>query len=561
MKSSEHIPVNADATKVAEAASPSIPSGPSISPTPPSPALNPLYSILAVYIPWSILVTGLPLIGGIIKHLLHDISIPYVSIFVPAFFCGIIALIYTGMIKNLRGDHTAANIRGTVIITAASYIIASLLRSDLSPDRRIQQCFQPGIDNIFGAIAALYVWTFVLYLREIFKAREFFESHTRHYEGENLRRIMLEDSVLMGDADTNIRKLISIYGFQLVVIGALAIVSGVMKIAMPLPFLILLMILYVSAACIFAILELFKKEQYFAGEGIAVPAPERSKRIIAILFFSLSTAAAALLFSSDNNILPISIISSFFAWLASLFSRLGKPREMPGFEPEKFMPEASPRMDLRQILGVEPSEPWPFWDYVKYAAIVLLILGFIWFMIKPLLSRSAGGRIPFPLKLARLALQWLNAVSQGLTYFFSSLKKDSGSVKINPDARAIRSMAADLLVAYSPEKRRDMKNSLTIFARLILWGTETLHVSWKPSRAPGEYCAALGQALTASVTKLVHSNTAEIYDAIIRCGELFEEALYSAEALTWDKQEEFKEMVEKVTESQALPAAGPVTLI
>jgi hypothetical protein len=216
------------------------------------------------------------------------------------------------------------------------------------------------------------------------------------------------------------------------------------------------------------------------------------------------------------------------------------------------MPDREPLADMQQLLGLEPTEPWPFWDYVKYAAIVLLIIGFIWFMIKPLLSRSAAsGRIPFRLKLARLILQWLNAVRQGLAYFFSALRKDNGSYRMNrPGAETIKSMAADLLAAYSQAKRRDMKNSLTLFARLILWGTETLHVSWKPSRAPGEYCAALVQALTAAAGA-ADSNAAvteaETCTAITRCGELFEEALYGAEVLSRDKQKEFKALVERVT--------------
>jgi hypothetical protein len=198
-------------------------------------------------------------------------------------------------------------------------------------------------------------------------------------------------------------------------------------------------------------------------------------------------------------------------------------------------------MNLQQLLGDDPQEPWPFWNYVKYAAIVILIMGFIWFMIKPLLARSAGsGKIPFRVKLARLVLQWFNSLRQGLSFFFSALGKNDGSTKMNrPGSEAIKSKTADLLAAYSQAKRRDMKNSLTLFARLILWGTETLDVTWKPSRAPGEYCAALVEAQECT---FANSNT-----TIIRCGELFEEALYGAEVLPREKQREFKALVEKIT--------------
>jgi hypothetical protein len=215
--------------------------------------------------------------------------------------------------------------------------------------------------------------------------------------------------------------------------------------------------------------------------------------------------------------------------------------EYEKFADEIFMPQSNPQMNLRQFLGEEPAEPWPFWDYVKYAAIVILILGFIWFMIKPLLARSAGsGKIPFRVKLARLVLQWFNSLRQGLSFFFFTFRKNDGSTKMNrPGSEAVKNKTADLLAAYSPAKRRDMKNSLTLFARLILWGTETLNVAWKPSRAPGEYCAALVQAQEPT---FANNNT-----AIIRCGELFEEALYGAEVLSREKQREFKGLVEKIT--------------
>jgi hypothetical protein len=203
-------------------------------------------------------------------------------------------------------------------------------------------------------------------------------------------------------------------------------------------------------------------------------------------------------------------------------------------------------MDIGQLLGAEPSEPWPFWDYVKYAAIGLLILLFIWFMIHPLLSRSgATGKIPFRLKLARLILQWFNSLRQGIAYFFSSLRKNDGSTRMNrPGDESIKNMARDLFAAYSQAKKREMRNSVTLFARLILWGTETLHVAWKPSRAPGEHCAALVRALAEAET--ADGNAAETCAAITKCGELFEEALYGEATLSREKQKEFKALVEKI---------------
>jgi hypothetical protein len=97
-----------------------------------------------------------------------------------------------------------------------------------------------------------------------------------------------------------------------------------------------------------------------------------------------------------------------------------------------------------------------------------------------------------------------------------------------------------------------MKASVSLFSRLILWGQETLKVQWKPVYAPAEYCsllqgryeagpAAEGSAAEGSVAGAAGPG------AIVRCGELFEEAIYSADVLTPEKAEEFRGLVAGVT--------------
>jgi hypothetical protein len=65
-----------------------------------------------------------------------------------------------------------------------------------------------------------------------------------------------------------------------------------------------------------------------------------------------------------------------------------------------------------------------------------------------------------------------------------------------------------------------------------------------------ETASATGAAATteAATPAAANSNAAETCAAIIRCGELFEEALYGAEVLSREKQKDFKALVKKVTE-------------
>jgi hypothetical protein len=256
--------------------------------------------------------------------------------------------------------------------------------------------------------------------------------------------------------------------------------------------------------------------------------------------FALIAAGTGILLSADTSLLPPGLLAAFFRWLLSLIARLFKPVP-PGEIPPRmadFMPEM-PGLPPEFLELGEQQEPWPFWDYVKYGLIALAAFLFLWFMVYPLLSRprSSLGGISLLEKFRRFLVHWFTNLHRSLAFFFSSLK--GGGVKMGKTSETkIRRFTDDFLAGYSPAKRREMRRSVTLFARLILWGSETLKVSWKASYAPGEFCAFLAEK-AAEDSK----------SAIIRCGELFEKALYAAEPLSGDEQKEFKELVEKVTES------------
>jgi hypothetical protein len=74
-------------------------------------------------------------------------------------------------------DHTTADIRGGLVVMAASYGLASLFRN-FAPDFAggFLRGFFPGLANVLAVLTGLYIWRSVLYLRDIFKTRELFES-------------------------------------------------------------------------------------------------------------------------------------------------------------------------------------------------------------------------------------------------------------------------------------------------------------------------------------------------------------------------------------------------
>jgi hypothetical protein len=440
-----------------------------------------------------------------------------------------------------------------MVLMAASYLIASILRGfprGLSPGfiRGFAQGFIPGFANVLALLTGLYIWRFVLYLRGLFKTRELFESYTRRYEGAELQRLMLEDSEILSSADAQMAWIVRIYGLQLFLTGALAAACSALGIRLSLPFYLLLFLLYLNAAFIFALLNFFKAEHYFAGEGISAAAPERSRRIAAMLVFSLAAALLAALASADGGILPLSLITGFFRWFLSLFDREPQPFEGESFTPQNFPVQRNPGgMDLRKLLGEEESAPWPFWDYLQRLLIVFLVLGLVWFMFKPLFFRAwALGTLPLPKRIARILKGWFAGFLRGLSWFFSSLGKGDNSVRIAPAGRAVRDMTEDILAAYSRAKRREIRKGAALFARLILWGNENFQVSWKASLGPGEYCAALSRAaLRGGGDGGVESSGGKA-PGILRCGELFEEILYSSRNPGPELRREFEKAVKFV---------------
>jgi hypothetical protein len=70
-------------------------------------------------------------------------------------------------------------------------------------------------------------------------------------------------------------------------------------------------------------------------------------------------------------------------------------------------------------------------------------------------------------------------------------------------------------------------------------------VTWKPAFAPGEYCGVL--AASAQETPINADELKHLNEGIIHCGELFEKALYSEDALSDTESGVFKSLVEEIT--------------
>jgi hypothetical protein len=516
---------------------------------------NPLYRVLALYLPWSVLGGLLPAALALIHRLLPELILPVstalaLEVYLPALFGSAAVTLYLELLDP-RTSHSAAHIRGTVLAAAGAYLLGSLLSLRLPFSLPgLGRRFLPALGNVTAVLATLYIWIFVIYARDLFRAREIFEFHLRRYRGEDLRRVMLEDSEVMMGAEARIRSMTRHYGLQLGIVFFLALLCGLLGAPLSPVQYVLIMLVLAAAAMIFSLLNLFRQEQFFAGEGIAVPAPERHKRLGAGILFCGGAGILAALCASPRNILPISLITGLFAALARFLGRLYRPAGGPVEMPRQNLSPGFDPQALARLVGAEESEPWPFWDYLPYIALTLVIAVFLWFMVKPLFGLRAGpGKIPLGLRLLRLARGGLAAVKAAFRGFLSSLR--SGGARRVPLAEAeLRNVTEDLLAAWSTARKRELRRSLGLFARLILWGNQRYGLSWKPSLGPGEFCALLAE----KAARGEEAPSGELSGAepalaarILRCGDIFEAALYGPRLPDEERRREFRLLVEDIT--------------
>jgi len=500
---------------------------------------GPFYTLLVLYMPLSALAAMVFLLG-------ESLSLPVAVIIISGCVSAVAASLYCDFMKDVKSSRTAANVRGGIIVMVIFYGAASLTRWEIPLEER----FQPDLANMTPALGAFYAWYSVVSLKQLFSARRRFEEYTELYRGEQLQKALYEDAYMLRYTDEEIIKKRRNYMAQLIIIGIFTLMSVVSKVHISVALYILLTGILACGVGICGFFEVMRWEQYYAGEGIALSVPDRLKRIGGMGIFILLCVICAFFLASDESLIPFSAVAGFLAWFLSLFRPLfflvfGISEIQPFEQPMDYTPSLPPPEEI----APHPLLQWLVKYSIiilKYAVIVLVAGGFIRFMVSPLLNRGKtfGEKLTFRQKLIRIMAEWLKGLVTALASLFALLKGGKTRRKLNQhDAEAIRRAAASILGAYSPAKKQDMKRSVTLFARLIIWGGAVRQVVWKPAHAPGEYCGILAASAQTS------PEGERVNEGIIRCGELFEKALYSAEVLSDEERKEFKDLVEEITSS------------
>ena len=517
---------------------------------------KPLYSILGAYIPLSILILWAPLPGILYRYFFDP---PYLSalfseriLLLAGFMSALGASCYMEVMRKSLLRHSAADFRGGIVMTAAAYALSAMLRQNFPWAGR----FLPAADTIAPALAALYAWFSVIFQRETFSGLELYESLSSQYRGEELRGIMREYSFEMGITDRRLKTMTLSYGIQFLIPGFLICVSGLSR--LPLSVTIPAFLIFNAGFLLLGFFGILRRELSIASEGIYLGARDRALPVPVMATGICAFAILALAGSSDTSILPPEIILGFLGWIFGLFLGLFRspdPADMARLE-NRFM--LRPDNMGRMFPDAGESVPWEGWKWIKYGVMGIAVLLFLWFMIYPLLGRSLSSFRAG--KFFAALSKWWKDLKKGLSVLFGAFRnRDAQSGNMDP--QKLRGIASELI--RGKIRRKDIKESVNLFARLILWGIETLGIPWKPSCAPGEYCGLLisaykqpgpGDAIpedegspATQGSPAPQGGVNEIQAAIRRSGELFEKALYSPRRLSSPEENEFRRLIQSIT--------------
>jgi ABC-type multidrug transport system fused ATPase/permease subunit len=486
---------------------------------------GPVYELLALLLPLSLLTAITFLIGVVLPGVL-----PSGSVIASGCFAGLAASVYDDLFRDMKTSRLSASIRGLIAITALAYLISSLARFSLPMNAR----FVPSIANIVPALAASSEWGIVILFKKVFRARKHFEAYAEQYRGERLQRVLAEDPAMVNSFLEKTAELRRAYLLQLIIIAFLTAIAFSAASESAVPLSLLLLAIVTSSVCMFGFMALMKQEYSFAAEGIALSAALRFRQIMGMLLFAILALIIALIAASDQSLLSPSIVAAFFAWLLGLLRRLFSRPSAPLALPRIMeIPEEPPAPLFSPLEGMVASTPWIGWKYVQYFFIALLIAALLLFMIRPLFNRTLL-RFRWLRNIRDLFSEWfegLKDAARDFLFLLRSFKHGKAVSMGGKGAEGLRGMSEEVFAAYVPVKK--LRQSVGLFAQLIIWGTR--YVAWKPSHAPGEYCALLADALGGSA-------------AVIRCGALFERALYAPDEPTAAEQAEFGELVMKLVE-------------
>lgn len=510
-----------------------------------------LHPFLAIAIPFLLLLSLETFLRGMVLHAV--LPLPG-YLWASLLLVGVIQAVSANRMAEEGTNSIAPRLRELLLILIGTLVLfmlaqGHLLRGDVNPIKA---------DVLYPLALTFVYWIIAFALHRNMREREAFLALVVDRNGEQLKTAFRDYAEEATTAAARMRALRrAVLWFQtLALIAFLILLIAADPIE---PWWTALALGHVGFGLIFlAIVNGFMEEQQHLGDGLPVPAPLQRRRVRATVLTLLLTAAVAAPLTGREALLPAEAIGAFMEWLEErlrLPEREVRVRVREGGDTETF-DENFREPDLGELGGVREQNEF-LERLVRIALITagaLILIGLLYFLVRPMLSRDYRERLRQARPLARLAA----AVSRFLASFAASLRRmvetfarsrrslarfGESLVERARERSAARAAARAREAALDKQRQRAIGQASRAFVRLIRWA-ERGGVPFRRWMGPMEYLRSVAGRSAANAA------------ALMEIGAIFEQIAYAATDPPAERSQTYYDLIKQVTR-QRLQETAP----
>jgi len=503
---------------------------------------NTLHPFLSIAIPFLLLLSVETFVRAMVLHAVLPL---------PGYLWAVLALV--GVIQAVAANRAAEEgtssiaprLRELLLIligTLVLFMIAQghLLRLDINPVKA---------DVLYPLALTFVYWIIAFGLHRNMREREAFLALVVGQDGDQLKTAFRDYSEEATTSSARMRALRrAILWFQsLSLIAFLILLIAVDPIE---PWWTVLALGHVGFGLVFlAIVNGFMEEQQHLGQGLPVPPALQRRRVRATVLTLLLTTVVVLPLTGREALLPAEAIGAFMEWLEErlrLPEREVKVRVREGGDTEAFQ-EDFREPDLGDLGG--DREESDFLERLVRIVLIsigaLILIGLLYFLVRPLLSRDYRERLRQARPLARLAA----AVGRFFTAFAESVRRmleafarsrqslarfGESLVERARERSAARAAARARDAELDKQRQRAIGQASKAFVRLIKWA-ERGGVPFRKWMGPMEYLMLVAERSTANAR------------ALREIGTIFEQIAYAATDPPAERSQTYYNLIKEVT--------------
>ena len=512
-----------------------------------------LHPFLSISIPLLLLLSVETFVRAMVLHAVLPLP-AYLWLLLP--FVGVIEAVSANRMAEEGTSSIAPRLRELLLILIGTLVLfmlaqGHLLRGDINPAKG---------DVLYPLALTFVYWIIAFALHRNMREREAFLALVVDQDGDQLKNAFRDYAEEATVSSTRMRALRrAILWFQsLSLLAFLVLLIAIEPID---PWWTLLALGHVGFGLVcLAIVNSFVEEQQHLGEGLPLPPALQRRRVRATVLTLLLTAAVVLPLTGREALLPAEAIGAFMDWLEEhlrLPEREVKVKIRQGDDAEVFQDDfREPDMG---DLGGEREESEFLRNLVRIVLITigaLILIGLLYFLVRPLLSRDYRERLREARPLARLAAAiarfftaLVTSVRRMITAFGRSRRSlarfGESLVDRVRERSAARAAARAREAAMDKQRQRAIGQASKAYVRLIRWA-ERGGVPFRKWLGPLEYASM--------VTELAPEHA----DALIEIGTIFEEIVYAAAEPPEERVETYYNRIKEVTRQrlQEPPAAA-----